>query len=279
VVSTFKTLEQAGWTEKAAAYDDHFVPITRQAIDPILDAIGDVAGLDLLDIACGSGDLAQAAVQRGALTTGIDFAPTMIEVARSKVPEATFLVGDAEAMAVEDRAFDAAACAFGLWHLAEPDQALAEASRVLRCGGRFVYTTWLAPEDGFDLMDMLIAVIKVHGRLDVDLPSAPPPFRFAARQEAEEALSAQGFSAICFEKRTAWWHGANGQQLLDLVYKSIVRAPMLIDAQAPEARAAIKTELRERVEAMRCGGRIAMRWPYALVSATKDTPRGVGPDG
>jgi SAM-dependent methyltransferase len=238
-----------------------------------------VAGRDLLDIACGSGDLAHAAAKRGALVTGIDFAPTMIDVARSKVPEARFLVGDAESIALEDRTFDAAACAFGLWHLAEPDRALAEASRVLRFGGRFVYTTWLPPEEGFDLMDVLIAAIKVHGRLDVDLPAAPPPFRFAAQQDAKKALGAQGFSAICFEKRTAWWHGASGQQLLDLVYKSIVRAPMLIEAQAPEARAAIKTELRERVEARRSGGRIAMRWPYALVSATKDTPRGVGPDG
>ena len=82
---TFKDLEQAGWTEKALAYDDHFVPITRQAIYPILDALGDLADRDLLDIACGTGDLAQVAAGRSARVTGVDFAPTMVDVPASKV--------------------------------------------------------------------------------------------------------------------------------------------------------------------------------------------------
>jgi ubiquinone/menaquinone biosynthesis C-methylase UbiE len=133
---TFKDLEQAGWTEKAPAYDEHFAPITRQAIDPILDALGNLAGCDFLDIACGTGDLAYVATGRGARVTGVDFAPTMVDVAAAKVPGARFVVGDAEALEFADETFDAAACAFGLWHMAEPDRALAEAARVLRPNGR-----------------------------------------------------------------------------------------------------------------------------------------------
>jgi ubiquinone/menaquinone biosynthesis C-methylase UbiE len=266
---TFKDLEQAGWTEKAPTYDDHFAPITRQAIDPILDALGDLADRDLLDIACGTGDLAQAAIGRGARVTGVDFAPTMIHVATSKAPGATIVVGDAEALEFADETFDAVTFAFGLWHMAEPDRALAEAARVLRRGGGFACTTWLPPEQGFDLMGMLMASIRAHGTLDVDLPPAPPPYRFADRQEAARALTAAGFSAIRFDQGIAWWHGTEAQQLLELVYKSIVRAPMLIEAQAPQARRAVQDDLLARVEARRSDGRISLCWPFLLVVATK----------
>jgi len=50
----FKSLEQSGWTAKAAAYDQYFATIADQAIDPILDSIGDVAGRDVLDVCCGT---------------------------------------------------------------------------------------------------------------------------------------------------------------------------------------------------------------------------------
>lgn len=130
-------------------------------------------------------------------------------------------------------------------------------------------TTWLPPEQGFDLMDMLMASIRAHGTLEVDLPPAPAPFRFADRQEAARALAAAGLSAIRFDQGIAWWHGPDGQQLLDLVYKSIVRAPMLIEAQAPEARRAVREDLRARVEARRSEGRISLRWPFVLVVATR----------
>lgn len=80
-MATFKETEQAGWTEKAAAYDGHFASITAQAIEPALDLIGDIAGSNILDICCGTGGLTAAALQRGGQATGIDFAPTMIEIA------------------------------------------------------------------------------------------------------------------------------------------------------------------------------------------------------
>ncbi len=51
-MATFKSLEQSGWTQKASAYDEHFATITDQAIAPILDSVGDIAGLDVLDICC-----------------------------------------------------------------------------------------------------------------------------------------------------------------------------------------------------------------------------------
>jgi len=264
---TFKATEQAGWTEKADAYDGYFASITAQAIQPALDQIGDLAGLRLLDLCCGTGDLAAVAARRGATVTGVDFAPTMIAIAESKVPDAEFVVGDAEALQFDDSAFDVMVCSFGLWHMADPDKAIAEAARVLKAGGSFIYTTWLPPNKGWDMFEIVVNAIKKHGSMDVDLPPSPPPFRFADKDEADRTLSAHGFENITYREHFAMWTGSGGQAVLDLIYKSIVRTPMMIDAQSPDAREAIKQEIVEKCDAMAANGMIAMRWPYALVSA------------
>jgi ubiquinone/menaquinone biosynthesis C-methylase UbiE len=133
-VATFKALEQSGWTEKAAAYDQHFAGITDQAIGPMLEAAGDLKDRNVLDIGCGTGNLAATALARGARVTGIDFAPTMIELAKTKIAGVDFRVGDAEALDASDDSFDVALCAFGVKHMPEPERAIAEAARVLKQG-------------------------------------------------------------------------------------------------------------------------------------------------
>jgi len=268
-MASFKELEHQGWAEKARFYDDHFAGVTRQAIEPLIEGLGDVAKRRLIDVCCGTGDLAEAAAQRGAKVTGVDFAEPMIEIARTRVPAANFEVGDAEKLNFEDASFDAATCAFGLWHLGEPDSAILEAARVLKPGGTYSYTAWLPPDEGWDMMGLLMTAINKHGSMDVDLPPAPPPFRFAQAAEAEEVLRASGFSSATFEKKIAIWRGQTGDDLLDLLYKGIVRAPMLIDAQAPEAKQAIINDIRTGAEAFRDAEGITMRWPYLVARAAK----------
>ena len=264
--ATFKQLEQSGWTEKAGAYDAHFGVITGQANAHVLDAAGELDGRAVLDVCCGPGELTLMAAARGAHATGVDFAPSMIELARVKQSAVAFQVGDAEALDFPDHQFDAVLCSFGLWHLAEPDKAIAEAARVLRPGGVYVYTTWLPPEAGWDMFDLLTNAIAEYGSAEVNLPPAPPPFRFADEAEATAVLEAAALNPVCFERRMAIWTGDSGQALLDMIYKAIVRTPMMIDAQPPDAREAIHDALRSGAEAMRKNGRISMRWPYLIGS-------------
>ena len=268
-MASFKELEHQGWAEKARFYDDHFAGVTRQAIEPLIEGLGDITGRRLIDICCGTGDLAEAAALSGALVTGLDFAEPMVEIAQARVPVAKFEVGDAEKLNFEDAGFDAATCAFGLWHLAEPDKAISEAARVLKPGGTYSYTTWLPPDQGWDMMDFLMTAINKHGSMDVSLPPAPSPFRFAQVADAEEALRNSGFSSATFEKRVAIWRGQTGEDLLDLLDKGIVRAPMLIDAQAPDAKQAIINDIKSGAETFRDHEGIKMRWPYLVARATK----------
>ena len=62
--TTFRELEHRGWTAKAHTYRDALGVVTAQAIDPLLDTFGNLAGKRLLEVACGPGDLAAAAADR-----------------------------------------------------------------------------------------------------------------------------------------------------------------------------------------------------------------------
>lgn len=257
-MADFKDLEHRSWVSKARFYDDHFASVTRQAIDPVLSGLGDLSGRALLDICCGTGDLAETAAHRGAAVTGVDFAAPMVEIAEARVPRARFAVGDAENLPMANAGFDLATCLFGLWHLENPDAAIGEAARMLRPGGSFAYTAWLPPEEGWDLMALLVSAITAHGTMDVDLPPAPPPFRFSRVEEAETVLKAAGFATVTAQREQAIWTGRTGEALMDLLYKGTVRAPMLVEAQ-----------ILSDAETLRDGDLIRMRWPYQIVTATR----------
>ena len=90
----------------------------------------------VLDVCCGTGDLALAAAEAGGKVTGIDFSEPMLERARAKAPELEWTSGDALALPFEDGSFDAVTIGFGLRNLADAEKGLAEIRRVLSAGGR-----------------------------------------------------------------------------------------------------------------------------------------------
>ena len=238
----FREFEHAGWDQLPRRYHDAFHTLTTQAIGPLLDAVGARPGMNLLDVASGPGYVAAAAAKRGADVTGLDFAAAMVEEARRRYPKVRFQEGDAEALGFGDAAFDAVTMNFGMLHLGQPDQAIREAHRVLRPGGRFAFTVWAKPEEarGFDIV---LGAIRRHGSLEVGLPPGPPFFRFSDEAECRRTLLAAGFTAPQFRKIPQTWRLDSPQDLWEFMLGSTVRTGALLRAQAPQALAAIRAEV------------------------------------
>jgi len=97
-------------------------------------------GDTVLDLCCGTGDVALALARRGATVTGIDFSHAMLDVARRRhAPTGVqFIHGDAMQLPFPDASADIVTVASGLRNVADVDRALAEWRRVLRPGGRLV---------------------------------------------------------------------------------------------------------------------------------------------
>ena len=266
---SFRALEQAGWVARAGTYDGLVATITKHAIDPILDTFGALAGKRVLDVACGTGNLAAAAAGRGAASDGIDFASTMVETATSRHPGVAFRQGDAEHLPYGDGSFDAVACAFGLLHMDRPDLVIQEAARVLKSGGRYTFTVWCGPEQGADLFALVLGAVRKHGTLDVPLPPAPPMFRFADPDECRSALAAAGFVSPKVSVLPLAWRAARPEDVLAFIYRGTVRMPMVLEAQTAQARAAIDRAIVEGCEAFRKGDAIEFRFPASMASATR----------
>lgn len=110
-------------------------------------------GDEVLDAACGTGDLSIAFARAGASrVVGLDFTPEMLDVARRRTAGAAaseqsiqWVQGDAMALPFDDASFDVVSIAFGIRNVVDPARALVEFRRVLRPGGRLVVLEFSRP--------------------------------------------------------------------------------------------------------------------------------------
>ena len=122
----------AKYTEAEAA---HF--IERLHIRP---------GADLLDVACGTGNLSIPAARQGAHVTGVDIATNLLEQARARASseglKSEFCEGDAEKLPFPDAKFDVVVSMFGAMFAPRPALVVAELVRVCRPAGFIAMANW-----------------------------------------------------------------------------------------------------------------------------------------
>jgi malonyl-CoA O-methyltransferase len=130
-----------GYDRWAAEYDHDGNPLQALEGPIVRAAVGDVRGLHVLDLGCGTGRHALALAAAGATVTAVDFSAGMLAVARGK-PGAEaihFIVHNLhEPLPFPVGHFDLVVSGLVLEHLRELDPFFAEARRVLRPGGRAV---------------------------------------------------------------------------------------------------------------------------------------------
>ena len=178
-----------------------FLPIARSFAAGAEEFVGRLAlgpGESVLDVACGTGNLAIAAARTGACVTGVDIAPNVIAQARLEARIAgcivAFDVGDAEALHYADDHFDTTVTMFGAMFACRPERAAAELLRVTRPGGRVAMANWMA--EGFAGQ-----MLRTHAAL-VPLPSGvPSPLRWGEEDVVRARFDA-GVTALTCTRRT-----------------------------------------------------------------------------
>jgi demethylmenaquinone methyltransferase / 2-methoxy-6-polyprenyl-1,4-benzoquinol methylase len=156
----------------------------------------------VLDVCCGTGDLALAASEAGGRVTGLDFSAPMLERARGKSSEIDWIGGDALALPFADGSFDAVTIGFGLRNLPNVERGLAELRRVLRPGGRLAILEITRPRGPlapfyrfwFDGVIPLAGKVLPGGSAYSYLPASVR--RFPAPEELARLLDEAGFSEI-----------------------------------------------------------------------------------
>ena len=137
-----------------------------------------------LDLACGTGAVAERAAARGATVTGIDLAPALIDTATERAAERgleiDYRVGDCENLDVPDGAFDAVSSTCGIMFAPDHEATAQEIARVTRAGGRIALVNW-TPTGGLGKMFKMMAPFQ---------PAPPPssPFDWGDETRVRELL-------------------------------------------------------------------------------------------
>lgn len=145
-------------------------------------------GMRVLDVACGSGNLAIPAARLGAAVSGLDIAPNLLETARKRAGveglNIRFDEGDVEAMPYKDGSFDVVVSMFGAMFAPQPEITAAELLRVCRPGGRIAMANW-TPEGFIGQMFKTTAT-------RVKPPNIPSPLLWGNEVAVSERFGSSG---------------------------------------------------------------------------------------
>jgi SAM-dependent methyltransferase len=118
----------------------------RQEAEDFVERLALAPEQDVLDSACGSGNLTIPAAHTGANVTGFDLVPALLDAAATWARREGLTIqldqGTVEELPYDDASFDVVLSMFGIMFAARPDRVASELARVTRRGGRVALANW-----------------------------------------------------------------------------------------------------------------------------------------
>lgn len=200
----YKQLSIKEFTKAAEIYDTGHAGIYEMCKDdypPMLAELERDPFNDVLDVGCGTGPVIELLCEKypEKRFVGLDLTPAMIEAAQAKgLPNAEFVVGDAENLPFADESFDALLCSNSFHHYPNPGMFLREARRVLRPGGKLILRDYTSSDFVVWLMntfELPLARLVGHGDVRILKASEFRELTAAASLSIEKFEARKGFRA------------------------------------------------------------------------------------
>jgi SAM-dependent methyltransferase len=231
----------------------------------VIDRLDPQPGERLLDLACGTGAVAEIAAAAGADVIGVDIAPALIEQARERAAERgleiDYRVGDAEALEIEDQSFDLVASTCGVMFTPDHEAAARELARVTKPGGRIALACW-TPESG------LAEMFKVMRGFQPPPPSGVGNQFDWGREEYVRRLLAQDFE-LEFDHGDSVLEADSGESVWQLFSTEYGPTKVLADSLDEEPREELRRAFVDLHERSRTDSRIAFSRTYLLTLGTR----------
>jgi ubiquinone/menaquinone biosynthesis C-methylase UbiE len=192
--------------------------------DLIIERLAPGEDTDWLDLACGTGAVAERAAAFGARVTGIDLAPALIETARERAAERRleidYRVGDCERLELDDASFDVVSSTCGVMFAPDHEATARELARVTRPGGVIALASW-TPTGG---------LARMFGVMRPFLPAPPPanPFDWGDETRVHQLLG-DAF-ALEIEEHVSTLRLPSGEAYWDLFSTSYGPTKVLADS-------------------------------------------------
>jgi SAM-dependent methyltransferase len=181
-IESLKTRLKAMWM---AGDFGQVAKIIETGAEEFIARLAPKPGTRLLDVACGSGNLAIPAARAGAIVTGVDIATNLLEQARARAESEGLTIqfdeGDAENLPYADAAFETVVSMYGAMFAPRPELVAAELVRVCRPGGRIAMANWTP--DGF-----IGQMFKTGGKYVPPPPNMPSPVKWGDEETVRERL-------------------------------------------------------------------------------------------
>ncbi|MEP3332804.1 methyltransferase domain-containing protein [Sedimentitalea sp.] len=172
------------------------------AFHAVLDRAKVGAGTDHLDAGCGAGMAAALSASLGATVSGLDASEALLAIARERTPVGDFRQGDLEELPFDDDSFDVVTGFNSFQFAADAAQALREAGRVSRPGGRIVIMTWGEPAG----MEAAGHVAALKPLMAPPPPGAGGPFALSEEASLRAFAEAGGLTPLEVIDVESPWH-------------------------------------------------------------------------
>lgn len=221
-------MKKAPFDAVAKSYEKYIVPMFQDTAQDLIELAALQAGQTVLDVGTGPGVAALLAALKVAPTgsvVGVDVSEEMLAIARKKTEQAELRVefqrANVESLDLPEGSFDVVLSSLGL-ATTDPDKSLPSIRRVLKAGGRLVFSQWGPSSRPAKILVELLQkrrVAKTTPHLEwlrtVGRPARPWRSRYNTPEAMASLLTAHGFNNVQTEMRAYTFTYPNSDAYLD----------------------------------------------------------------